>query len=297
MRARSAAEPRRPARPGEVRDVQTKSHRRPPTRRSVRRGRMMHRPYCRRHGALAIGSTAPRRRRDDRPADERTRCSIDDANGRPCRYIWWTEPTSSSATTSRCPSTSARTAWTSEPTRGVVGSIVQLMEEGATHVGVATDHVIESFRNDLWPGYKTGAGVEPTLIAQFPVVEEALTALGVAVWAEVELEADDALASAAAAANADTTVERVVICTPDKDLAQCVQDPRVVQLDRRHGTVLDRGRRARQVRGPAGLHPRLAGPRRGQRRRVPRPAGLGRQVGQRRARPLRAPRRHPRPRP
>ena len=124
-------------------------------------------------------------------------------------------------------------------TRGVVGSMVQLLEEGATHVGVATDHVIESFRNDLWPGYKTGDGVDPDLKAQFPLLEEALAALGLTVWAEVELEADDALASGAAVAAADPTIERVVVCTPDKDLAQCVQDPRVVQLDRRHGTVLN----------------------------------------------------------
>ncbi len=124
-------------------------------------------------------------------------------------------------------------------TRGVVGSMVQLLEEGATHVAVATDHVIESFRNDLWPGYKTGDGVDPDLKAQFPLLEEALTALGLTVWAEVELEADDALASGAAVAAADPTIERVVVCTPDKDLAQCVQDPRVVQLDRRHGTVLN----------------------------------------------------------
>ena len=122
-------------------------------------------------------------------------------------------------------------------TRGVVGSMVQLLEEGATHVGVATDHIIESFRNDLWPGYKTGEGVDPDLKAQFPLLEEALTALGLTVWAEVELEADDALASAAAVAAADPAFERVVVCTPDKDLAQCVRDPRVVQLDRRHGTV------------------------------------------------------------
>ena len=117
--------------------------------------------------------------------------------------------------------------------------MVQLLEEGASHVGVATDHVIESFRNELWPGYKTGEGVDPDLKAQFPLLEEALTALGLTVWAEVELEADDALASAAAVAAADPTVERAVVCTPDKDLAQCVRDPLVVQLDRRHGTVLD----------------------------------------------------------
>jgi 5'-3' exonuclease len=123
--------------------------------------------------------------------------------------------------------------------RGVVGSILSLLEEGATHVGVATDHVIESFRNDLWPGYKTGAGVDPELLSQFPLLEEALEALGVTVWAMVEFEADDALASAAATAEADPRVERVVICTPDKDLAQCVEDPRVVQLDRRHGRLVD----------------------------------------------------------
>jgi len=124
-------------------------------------------------------------------------------------------------------------------TRGVVGSVLQLLEEGATHVGVATDHVIESFRNDLWPGYKTGAGVEAELLAQFPVVEDALRALGVVVWAEVELEADDALASGALAGRDDPQVERVIICTPDKDLAQCVRDPDVVQLDRRNQKYLD----------------------------------------------------------
>src|SRR5271170_7781555 len=123
--------------------------------------------------------------------------------------------------------------------RGVVSSVLQLLGEGATHVGVATDHVIESFRNDLWPGYKTGEGIEPALFTQFPILEDALRAVGVAVWAEVALEADDALASAAAVAVADPRVERVVICTPDKDLAQCVRDPRVVQLDRRHNTTLD----------------------------------------------------------
>jgi 5'-3' exonuclease len=124
-------------------------------------------------------------------------------------------------------------------TRGVVGSVLQLLEDGATHVGVATDHIVESFRNDLWMGYKTGAGVEPTLLAQFPLVEDALRALGVAVWAEVELEADDALASAAAVASADASVERAVICTPDKDLGQCVRDPDVVQLDRRQSKYID----------------------------------------------------------
>ena len=124
-------------------------------------------------------------------------------------------------------------------TRGVVRSMLDLLADGATHVGVATDHVIESFRNELWDGYKDGSGIDPVLWAQFPVVEDALRALGVAVWPEVELEADDALASAAAVAVADDRVERAIICTPDKDLAQCVQDPRVAQLDRRKGQMID----------------------------------------------------------
>ena len=123
--------------------------------------------------------------------------------------------------------------------RGVLGSVLALLEDGATHVGVATDHVIESFRNDLWPGYKTSAGIDPSLLAQFPLLEDALRALGVTVWAMVELEADDALAAAAKVASADEHVEQVVICTPDKDLAQCVTDPRVVQLDRRQQRVFD----------------------------------------------------------
>ena len=117
--------------------------------------------------------------------------------------------------------------------RGVVGSILGLLEGGATHVGVATDHVIESFRNELWPGYKTGEGIDPLLRAQFEPLEEALTALGVVVWPMVELEADDALATAAAMAAGDARVAQVVVCTPDKDLAQCVRGDRVVQLDRR----------------------------------------------------------------
>jgi 5'-3' exonuclease len=121
--------------------------------------------------------------------------------------------------------------------RGVILSILSMFADGATHLGVATDHVIESFRNDLWAGYKTGAGIEPTLWSQFPILEEALAALGVVVWPMVELEADDALASAAAVAEADQSVGRVIICTPDKDLAQCVMGDRVVQLDRRAGTI------------------------------------------------------------
>ncbi|WP_433971008.1 5'-3' exonuclease [Tunturiibacter lichenicola] len=117
--------------------------------------------------------------------------------------------------------------------RGVLGSLLGMMQAGKTYIGVATDHVIESFRNRMWPEYKTGEGVEPDLLAQFPLLEEALRALGVVVWAMEEYEADDALASAAFLAEKDIRVERVVISTPDKDLAQCVHGTRVVQLDRR----------------------------------------------------------------
>ncbi|MDQ4097468.1 MAG: flap endonuclease [Actinomycetota bacterium] len=124
-------------------------------------------------------------------------------------------------------------------TRGVLWSILTLLEEGATHVGVATDHVIESFRNDRWPGYKSSEGMPPELLAQFPVLEEALEAMGVLVWPMVELEADDALAAAAAVAARDPSVDQVLILTPDKDLAQCVQDDRVVQVDRRRSTTTD----------------------------------------------------------
>ena len=123
--------------------------------------------------------------------------------------------------------------------RGVVTSILHMVTDGATHLGVATDHVIESFRNDLWPGYKTGEGIEPELLAQFPLLEEALIALGVATWPMVDFEADDALAAAAAKAADDARVERVIICTPDKDLAQCVRGTRVVQFDRRNRTMRD----------------------------------------------------------
>jgi 5'-3' exonuclease len=123
--------------------------------------------------------------------------------------------------------------------RGVLASIRGWLREGATHIGVATDHVIESFRNGLWPGYKTGEGIDPDLFAQFPLLEEALVAAGIVVWPMVEFEADDALAAAAAAAAADPRVERVIICTPDKDLAQCVRGTRVVQLNRRTRTFFD----------------------------------------------------------
>lgn len=123
--------------------------------------------------------------------------------------------------------------------RGVLGTVLSMIEAGATHLGVATDHVVESFRNDLYPGYKTSEGVPPELHSQFPILEEALQALGVMVWPMTYFEADDALASAAANAARDKRVKRVVICTPDKDLAQCVVGTRVVQLDRRREIVRD----------------------------------------------------------
>jgi 5'-3' exonuclease len=123
--------------------------------------------------------------------------------------------------------------------RGVLASVLGMIKAGATHVAVATDHVIESFRNQLWPGYKTSEGVEPDLLAQFPLLEEVLAAAGIVVWPMVEFEADDALAAAAAAAAKDARVERVVICTPDKDLAQSVTGTRVVQLNRRTQVTLD----------------------------------------------------------
>jgi 5'-3' exonuclease len=123
--------------------------------------------------------------------------------------------------------------------RGVLASVLSMLERGATHIGVATDHVIESFRNRLYPGYKTGAGVPPELLSQFTVLEEALDKMGVRVWPMIEYEADDALASAAFQASRDKRVGRVFICTPDKDLSQCVVGVRVVQLDRRRETVRD----------------------------------------------------------
>jgi 5'-3' exonuclease len=123
--------------------------------------------------------------------------------------------------------------------RGVIASVLGMINRGATHLGVATDHVIESFRNDLWPHYKTGEGIDPDLLQQFGLLEEALAALGVAVWPMVEYEADDALAAAAARADREAAVERVIICTPDKDLAQCVRGERVVQLNRRTNVIRD----------------------------------------------------------
>ncbi len=136
-------------------------------------------------------------------------------------------------------------------TRGVLGSMLTLLGD-ATHVGVATDHVIESWRNDRWPGYKTGAGVDPTLRSQFPILEEALTAMGMVVWPMVQWEADDAMASAAKVAAADPAVDQVVICTPDKDLGQCVIGARVVQMDRRRRQILDED----AIRAKFGVGPR-----------------------------------------
>lgn len=136
---------------------------------------------------------------------------------------------------------------------GVLTTILQMLEEGATHVGVATDHVIESFRNQLWSGYKTGDGIEPALFAQFQPLEEALAAMGVAVWPMIELEADDALASAAALASAEPRVEKVCIWTPDKDLAQCVRGDRVVQVDRKSNAI----RNDNGVRAKFGVPPAL----------------------------------------
>jgi len=135
---------------------------------------------------------------------------------------------------------------------GVLNTVLQMIEEGATHVGVATDHVIESFRNDLWAGYKTGEGIEPALRAQFAPLETALAAMGVAVWPMVELEADDALASAAHLAYVDERVRKICIWTPDKDLAQCVHGDRVVQIDRKTRSIRD----AEAVRKKFGVEPR-----------------------------------------
>jgi len=136
---------------------------------------------------------------------------------------------------------------------GVLHTVLQMIEAGATHIGVATDHVIESFRNDLWPGYKTGQGIEPALLAQFHPLEEALAAMGVAVWPMIELEADDALASAAHIASEDEAVQKVCIWTPDKDLAQCVRGDRVVQAVRRGQTI----RNAEGIREKYGVEPVL----------------------------------------
>jgi len=139
--------------------------------------------------------------------------------------------------------------------RGVATSILGMLEGGVTHLGVATDHVIESFRNALWPGYKTGEGIDPQLYAQFQPFEDALSALGVVVWPMVEFEADDALAAAAAMAAADARVEQVVVCTPDKDLAQCVRGDRIVQLDRRTRELRDESAVRKKFGVPPGSIP------------------------------------------
>jgi 5'-3' exonuclease len=136
---------------------------------------------------------------------------------------------------------------------GLLNTVLQMIEEGATHVGVATDHVIESFRNELWSGYKTGEGIEPALLAQFEPLEHALVDMGVAVWPMIELEADDGLASAAALASQDSRVEKVCIWTPDKDLAQCVAGDRIVQVDRKSKAI----RNADGVRAKFGVAPAL----------------------------------------
>jgi 5'-3' exonuclease len=136
---------------------------------------------------------------------------------------------------------------------GVLNTVLQMLEEGATHLGVATDHVIESFRNELWTGYKTGEGIEPALFAQFQPLEDALADMGIAVWPMIELEADDALASAAAIASKESRVEKVCIWTPDKDLAQCVRGDRIVQADRRSNAI----RNADGVQAKFGVTPAL----------------------------------------
>ncbi len=143
--------------------------------------------------------------------------------------------------------------------RGVIGSLLGMLEEDVTHVGVATDHVVESFRNELWPGYKTSAGLDPEILSQFEPLEDALEALGLVVWKTVQYEADDALASAAVRAAADERVEQVFVCTPDKDLAQVVDGSRVVQFDRRAGTMRDAdGVRDKFGVGPASIPDYLA---------------------------------------
>jgi 5'-3' exonuclease len=136
---------------------------------------------------------------------------------------------------------------------GVLNTVLQMIEEEATHIGVATDHVIESFRNELWTGYKTGDGIDPTLLAQFQPLEDALAAMGIVVWPMIELEADDALASAAAIASKNACVQKICIWTPDKDLAQCVREDRIVQVDRRSKIIRD----ADGVRAKFGVSPAL----------------------------------------
>ena len=175
--------------------------------------------------------------------------------------------------------------------RGILATLIALLRETeVTHVACAFDHVIESFRNELFPGYKTGDGVDPDLLAQFQPAEEAVQALGVVVWPMVEFEADDALATAAARFRADPAVEQVVICSPDKDFSQCVTGSRVVCRDRRRRDRPRRGRGGRAVRRAARFDPRLARSRRRHGGRHPGRPGLGREVGGRGARLLSPPR-------
>ena len=163
--------------------------------------------------------------------------------------------------------------------RGVLNTVLDLVADGATHLGIATDHVIESWRNDLYEGYKDGAGIDPELFAQFPEVEELLTLAGFEVWPQIEHEADDAMAAAAAQAAADERVEQVVICTPDKDLAQCVTaDGRVIQFDRRREIVYDRDGVIAKFGVPPESIPDYLGVV-GDRRRIPRSARVGCEVG------------------
>ena len=177
------------------------------------------------------------------------------------------------------------------PLSGVSGLCDQLLyllrEEGATHVGCATDRVIESFRNDLFPGYKSSAGMPPELLAQFPIAEAAVEALGIVLWPMVEFEADDAIAAAAIRFAEDPRVERILVCTPDKDMAQLVRDERIVLWDRRRGLVYDDAGVREKWGVAADLDPRLARPRRRLVRRLSRAPGLGREVGGGRARRLR----------
>lgn len=162
--------------------------------------------------------------------------------------------------------------------RGVLASVLGMIRDVATHIAVATDHVIDSFRNELWPGYKTSAGVEPELLAQFPLLEEVLSAAGIVVWPMVEFEADDALAAAAVVAARDSRVERVIICTPDKDLAQCVRGTRIVQLNRRTRVILDEPGVVQKFGVPPASIPDLSGAGGRCGRWLSGPARLGREV-------------------
>jgi 5'-3' exonuclease len=170
----------------------------------------------------------------------------------------------------------------------VLNGILKMMEDGATHLGVATDHVIESFRNELWHGYKTGEGIEPALFAQFHPLEEALSSMGVVVWPMVELEADDALASAAYLADTDPRVQKICIWTPDKDLAQCVSGDRIVQADRRANMIRNSNGVSEKFGVSPEAHPRLPRPGRRQCRRVSRNSGYRQYGGGKTSEPVRS---------